>query len=275
MMLRLDARTWARNRLYARLRDETQLRSGSSAVVFAPHADDETLGCGGTILLKRRAGTPVACVFMTDGSTSHRQYIGADELRHIRMAEAIEATGLLGVPRADVHFMNFEDGRLGSSCEAAIDRVNELLARYRPAEVYVPLRRDGVPDHEHTYAIVLESSRRSGFPLEICEYPIWAWNTWPWVSLRIAPDREFVDMLRGVVRPGAGMRLMRSLQVGIRVATVAATKRKALAAYRSQMQRPTGAPDWPVLRDVSDGEFLECMLGNYEPFCCTAIGVRR
>ena len=30
-----------------------------SAVVFAPHPDDETLGCGGTIALKVRAGAEV------------------------------------------------------------------------------------------------------------------------------------------------------------------------------------------------------------------------
>ena len=34
-----------------------------SAVVFSPHFDDETLGCGGTILQKRRAGAAVSLVF--------------------------------------------------------------------------------------------------------------------------------------------------------------------------------------------------------------------
>src|SRR5687768_6580034 len=38
---------------------------GRSAMVFAPHPDDETLGCGGTILQKRRAGASMRIVFMT------------------------------------------------------------------------------------------------------------------------------------------------------------------------------------------------------------------
>ena len=32
---------------------------GRPAVVFAPHPDDEALGCGGTFIRKRRAGAPV------------------------------------------------------------------------------------------------------------------------------------------------------------------------------------------------------------------------
>jgi hypothetical protein len=33
--------------------DETRERAKTSAIVFAPHQDDETLGCGGTVILKR------------------------------------------------------------------------------------------------------------------------------------------------------------------------------------------------------------------------------
>ena len=42
-----------------------------AAMVFAPHPDDETLGCGGTVVKLRRAGVDVHIVFMTDGRHSH------------------------------------------------------------------------------------------------------------------------------------------------------------------------------------------------------------
>src|SRR5882724_2841134 len=36
-------------------------------LVLAPHMDDETLGCGGTIARHAQAGADVAVVFLTDG----------------------------------------------------------------------------------------------------------------------------------------------------------------------------------------------------------------
>jgi LmbE family N-acetylglucosaminyl deacetylase len=44
-------------------------------VVFSPHPDDETLGCGSTIIKKKRLGADVTIVFMTDGSKSHPHFI--------------------------------------------------------------------------------------------------------------------------------------------------------------------------------------------------------
>ncbi len=42
-----------------------------SALVFSPHPDDECLGCGGTIIRKKQAGSTVKIVHLTDGSRSH------------------------------------------------------------------------------------------------------------------------------------------------------------------------------------------------------------
>jgi LmbE family N-acetylglucosaminyl deacetylase len=270
-MLQLDARPAFRDRLNAAARDETEARSHSSALVFAPHPDDETLGCAGTVLLKRRAGTPVACAFMTDGSTSHRQFVTAGQLRLQRMQEAIEATGRLGIGREDVHFFEFADGRLASFQEQALQQVAALLSVYRPAEVYVPYRSDGVQDHEATYAIVVEACRRSGLALEVCEYPIWAWTVWPWVSIRLAPNRESIRALLRAARSGFGWQMQRTFQVGIRVKDLIASKREVLDCYQSQMAVPMGLDGWPTLREVSDGEFLACFFSDVELFRCTAL----
>jgi LmbE family N-acetylglucosaminyl deacetylase len=43
-----------------------------SILVFAPHPDDETLGCGGTIANRVREGHEVEIFFMTDGRTLER-----------------------------------------------------------------------------------------------------------------------------------------------------------------------------------------------------------
>src|SRR5512138_1319717 len=49
-----------------------------SVVVLAPHMDDETLGCGGTLAKHRRRGANVLAVFLTDGRQGSR---ALDELQ--------------------------------------------------------------------------------------------------------------------------------------------------------------------------------------------------
>ncbi len=84
----------------------------SSAVVFAPHPDDETLGCGGMILQKNQVGARVRIVFMTDGSQSHARFLAPAELARLRQEEARAAGKALGVDEDDLFFLGFPDGEL-------------------------------------------------------------------------------------------------------------------------------------------------------------------
>jgi LmbE family N-acetylglucosaminyl deacetylase len=243
-------------------------RADSSAVVFAPHQDDETLGCGGTIILKRQAGTPVTVVFMTDGSTSHRRFIQADELIRLRKQEAFDAAVILGVAVDDVRFLDFPDSRLGRFHAAAVAKVSALLERQLPHEVFVPYRADATPDHESTYKIVLEAVQASGRALRIYEYPVWIWNQWPWVSLKLTCNRDFVSVIRRHSRARFGRKLLKEFKSGVFVGDVLETKRRALAQHRSQMTILKPGVDWPTLGGVSDGDFLNCFFQEYEIFHC-------
>ena len=262
---------WLRRMLYAGLRNETEERLKSSAVIFAPHQDDETLGCGGTIMLKRKAGTPVACVFMTDGSTSHRSFMKDEQLRSLRKEEAINAAEVLGLSTEDVHFLDFPDGNLKCFHTDAVTQIVALLERYCPEEVYVPYRADGLQDHEGTHAVVTDALNKVGRPVEICEYPIWFWNQWPWVPFHIRCNRESGRMLWRMLFSGFGLRLLLECRSGIFVGDLLEKKKHALNQYRSQMTVLIPGTAWPTLRDVSDGEFLKCFFQEFEIFRCRNI----
>lgn len=261
-----------RRRLYSGLRDETGRRRKASAMVFAPHPDDETLGCGGTLILKRRAGTPVTLVFMADGSTSHRRFMDEKELRLLRREEAANAAAVIGISREEVHFLDFAEGRLGRFQAPAVMRAAALLDRSRPEEIYVPYRADGLPDHEVTHDVVVEAAARAGRPVEICEYPVWAWNQWPWVPFRIRCNRDAVRTLWRMLTAGFGLRLIRGFRSGVFVGDLLEMKREALAQHRSQMTVLRPGTAWPTLPDIAGGAFLQCFFQEFEIFRCRRMG---
>lgn len=218
------------------------------------------------MILKREIGTPVACVFMTDGATSHQGLIDVDELRHMRKREAQDATAILGLRPDDVHFLNFPDSQLARVRDQAITQVSGLLARYQPEEVYVPYRRDGTPDHEATFEIVSDSLRALGMRTTLLEYPVWFWNRWPWVPLGLGMSRATLTDLGAAVSSHCGLELIREFRSGMLVERVLEQKRAALDKHRSQMSSLRSDRMWPTLGHVSDGVFLECFFQPFEMF---------
>ncbi|MDP5337907.1 MAG: PIG-L family deacetylase, partial [Nodularia sp. (in: cyanobacteria)] len=124
-----------------------------SAMVFSPHQDDETFGCGGMIAHKREQGIPVIVVFLTDG-----QGLGVGDsqntLVQIRQQEAVTALAILGVEASEIHFLAKPDGSLQNlkpeEKKQTIFQVSALIQYYQPEEVYVPHQKDCHRDHEAT-----------------------------------------------------------------------------------------------------------------------------
>lgn len=190
------------------------------AIIFSPHQDDEVLGCGGMIALKRQQQIPVRVVFLTDGRGSHSQHprITPQELIRIRKQEAIAALSILGVPPSDITFLDRIDGSLQQMTvteqQHTIEQLTQILNAFKPGEVYVPHRHDRHPDHEATYDLVQAALARSAVQADLLQYPIWVF----WKSLLL------LDLK---VRELAGARRL-SIQ------TVQDKKQQAIAAYRSQ-----------------------------------------
>ena len=118
--------------------DQKQLKR--SALVFAPHQDDETLGCGGTIIHKKQAGADLKIVFMTDGSKSHSHLITERELKNIRREEALAAAQKLGLKERDVIFLEVKDGTLDNNVISTIQRVSNIILDFLPPRNIYSLR---------------------------------------------------------------------------------------------------------------------------------------
>jgi LmbE family N-acetylglucosaminyl deacetylase len=240
-----------------------RLALSAPALVFAPHPDDEVLGCGGTIALKADAGAQVEVVVMTDGRTSHSELVDTGSLIAMRQQEARLAAVPLGLSADNYAFLDFEDHCLREFAAPALDRVLQILRRSEPRQVFVPSRRDGLSDHVATYEIVHAALRAHGGRVSLFEYPVWLWHTWPWTAGKPAGGRGVRAALQRV-RDAAELTLGCRARIDIR--PVRQRKLDALAQYRSQMQRSGDDPHWPILADVADGAFLDRCLGGFEIF---------
>lgn len=149
-------------------------------IVFAPHPDDESLGCGGLLALLARASIRVNVVIMTDGIGSHRnsRQFPSHRLREIRKQEAIESLETLGVSRDSILFLDLPDEYLPDSTmsgfDDAVDAVQwGLRHQSKPETLVVPWRRDGHGDHEATWHIVRAAADRIRYRGRWLEYPVW------------------------------------------------------------------------------------------------------
>jgi LmbE family N-acetylglucosaminyl deacetylase len=238
---------------------------GLSSIVFSPHQDDETLGCGGTLIKKKRAGAEVQIVFMTDGSSSHDQLMPKAQLKLIRADEAIAAAKMMGIAEDNVMFLEFPDGKLAQHQAIATQKVLNILLHYRPQEIFVPYRRDGQPDHTATYRIVRKALQQSMLHTTVYEYPIWFWRHWPWTGFGDT-WQESLDILKATFRAAGGLEMLINFQSAVFIGDVLDLKQTVLNQHQSQMFPILPDAYWPTLHEVCRGEFLECFFQDYEFF---------
>jgi N-acetylglucosamine malate deacetylase 1 len=152
--------------------------SQKSAMIFSPHQDDETFGCGGIIALKREQNIPVVVVFITDGQGGGVVNPNSSmTIVETRKQEALTALGILGVEPSEIYFLEKTDGTLpylaSPDRQQTIEQIATLLEKHQPEEVYVPHQKDCHRDHEATYILVKEAVQKVGNQVDFLQYPIW------------------------------------------------------------------------------------------------------
>jgi LmbE family N-acetylglucosaminyl deacetylase len=112
-------------------------------LVLSPHPDDESIGCGGTLVRHVSEGDAVHVVFLTSGEKGGHGRSEAATIR-TREREARMAAKILGIRH--VEFWQQSDGALRPT-PAIVVRLQEKLKRFKPAIIYVTHDREMHPDH--------------------------------------------------------------------------------------------------------------------------------
>jgi LmbE family N-acetylglucosaminyl deacetylase len=215
-----------------------------TAMIIAPHADDESLGCGGLIAqLCARKRFPVV-VIVTDGTGSHRssRLYPSARLRSLREQEARRAVTILGLPLDRLIFLRLPDGAVpvtGPEFAAAVTHITNLARAYGCNTILAPWLYD--PHGDHEAAQIMARSVGNIIDAVVLSYPVWGWLL-PYDSElpEVSPQGWRLDITQNVV-----------------------TKQRAIAAHVSQYT--------DLIRDDPDGfrlpaELLAVFEAPYEVF---------
>ena len=223
--------------LLSRAEDITSQTATRSCLVLAPHPDDETLGCGATIMRKLAAGTAVQVVIAADGRYAYpSSELSVEALVEIREEEARRACAILGLRHENIAFLRFEDRRLADHRGLLRDRLFDLFDAMNPDEIFVSSVIDNHPDHRVLAELARElaQARRDRIPM-LYEYPIWFWNP------RIWHVKDLFELRPRIVR----------------IEELRTRKRDAIAAYRSQVTNLAVEMGSPPLRKGFLRQFLQ------------------
>ena len=184
-------------------------------LALAPHADDESLGCGGLIHLLSAQGNPPYVLVLTDGTGSHPHSASypAPRLKAVREAEAREAVALLGLPAGRIGFAGLRDTAAptcGPAFDEAVTAVCTLCRAHDIAAILAPWQHDPHCDHEAAHLMAVAATQRLG--IHHWAYPVWGWT--------LPGDFPLPGPLPSGVR--------------IDVQDAMAVKRQAILAHRSQ-----------------------------------------
>lgn len=147
---------------------KTELDHPKRVLVIAPHPDDETLGCGGTILKLKAQGSAVHWLIVTTiegviGFSQKRVPARNAEIESVSQAYRFDSVHSCMLPAAGLDTV--DKGRLIGSIASVVKEV-------RPERIYLPYRNDVHSDHAAVFdaAISVTKTFRSPFVRSIYVY---------------------------------------------------------------------------------------------------------
>ena len=132
----------------------------NKVLFIAPHPDDETLGCGGTILRHKAAGDKIYWLIMTNISVE----TGYDKIQVKKRRQEIDNVakeyGFKKVFKLDLQTTKLDVIPRGQ----IIESVSKVINKVKPHVFYIPNRNDVHSDHKVTFDAVISSTKTFRFP---------------------------------------------------------------------------------------------------------------
>ena len=217
-------------------------------LVVAPHPDDETLGCGGTILKHVERGDSVYWLIVTS-MFKKEGYSGR------KVAERRREIGLVGKAYgfSDVFELGFPTTRLDALPVGRIVKsFGEVINKINPDRIYLPHRNDVHSDHRVTFDAVISAAKgfRAPYVKRLMMYEVLSETEFspPLKEMSFMPN-SYSDISGYLGRKIDIMKLYKS-ELGRRPFPRSASNIRALAAFRGATAGVKYAEAFMTLKEV-------------------------
>ena len=131
-------------------------------LVIAPHADDELLGCGGTLLKRMKEGNLTGWLLVTEisedlGWSKNQVFNRSNEIETVRKGLNIKKDNFfsLNLPSTKVDtYPNYE----------LINKISEVFNKFKPEEIFLPYPGDIHSDHRYIFECALSCTKSFRYP---------------------------------------------------------------------------------------------------------------
>ena len=114
------------------------------------HPDDETLGCGGTLLKHKATGDEIYCVHVTNGNERQESVI-----RLLRKLYGFKETYQLGLPEIKLTDIPLSE---------IIGKLSAVIQQVKPDYLYIPNRSDAHSDHRIVFEALTACTKSFRYP---------------------------------------------------------------------------------------------------------------
>lgn len=127
----------------------------SKVLVVAPHPDDETLGCGGTILKHKSQGDEIVWLIITDISEDEGFAVEKVATRNQEIQKVARLYGYDEVYRLSFPTTKLDTFPLGK----IIESISTVIRKENPDIIYLPYHGDVHTDHKIVFDAVISCTK--------------------------------------------------------------------------------------------------------------------